>query len=362
MPPGPKAEPISLSPAERRQLEAMARRPKAEQAAALRARIILAAADGEANAAIAERLQVRRLTVVKWRKRFLDERCSGLLDGRRSGAPRRISDEAVEKAVKTTLEQRPTDATHWSTRSLSEAVGISRSTVSRIWRAFGLQPHRVDTFKLSRDPNFTQKVRDIVGIYLNPPERAVVLCVDEKSQIQALDRTQPLLPMSMGHAEQRTHDYVRHGTTSLFAALDIKTGAVIGKTFRKHRAAEFKKFLNTIEQAVPADLDVHVVLDNYSTHKTKEIQRWLLKHPRFHFHFTPTSASWLNQVERWFATLTDKRIRRGTFTSTAQLEAAIRAYVEQNNERPHPFIWTKTAADILNSIQRYCSRTSETGH
>jgi transposase len=286
----------------------------------------------------------------------------GTLDGRRAGAPRTISDEAVEKAVRTALEQRPAAATHWSTRSLAQAAGMSRSTVSRIWRAFGLQSHRDGTFKLSRDPKFTAKVRDIVGLYLAPPERAVVLCVDEKSQIQALDRTQPPILISMGHAEQRRHDYVRHGTTSRFAALDIKTAAGIGKTFRKHRAEEFKKFLATIEKAVPSAFDVHVVLDNYSTYKTKEIQCWLLKHPRFHFHFTPTSASWLNHVERWFSTLTERRIRRGTFTSTSQLEAAIRQYVDNNNESPRPFVWTKNASDILDSIQRYCSRTSETAH
>ncbi len=362
MRPGPKPQPIVLTPAERRQLEAWAKRPKTEQALALRARIVLAAAAGEANMTIATMLQVRRLTVVKWRARFLMDRIEGLADGRRSGAPRKISDGTVEFAVRTTLEQRPPDATQWSTRSLAKAVGVSRSTVHRIWQAFGLQPHRSDTFKLSRDPEFTQKVRDIVGLYLNPPDRAFVLCVDEKSQIQALDRTQPLLPMSLGHPEQRTHDYVRHGTTSLFAALDIKTGAVIGKTYRRHRAAEFKKFLAAIEAALPPEHDVHVVLDNYGTHKTKVVQRWLLKRPRFHFHFTPTSASWLNQVERWFANLTDKRIRRGTFTSTAQLEAAIRAFIEQNNEQPRPFVWTKTAADILASIQRYCLLTSGTGH
>jgi transposase len=362
MRPGPKPVPIVLTAAERRQLDSWATRPKTEQALALRGRIILAAADGGSNLGIAAKLGVRRLTVVKWRARFLADRLDGLRDARRSGAPRRISDEAVEKAVRKTLEERPKNATHWSTRSLAKATGISRASIHRIWHAFGLQPHRVETFKLSRDPNFTAKVRDIVGLYLNPPDRALVLCVDEKSQIQALDRTQPLLPMRMGQVERRTHDYVRHGTTSLFAALDIKTGAVIGKTFRRHRAAEFRKFLDAVEAAVPSDLDVHVILDNYGTHKTQLIKRWLLKRPRFHFHFTPTSASWLNLVERWFAHLTDKRIRRGTFSSTAQLESAIRAYVEANNEEPRPFVWSKTADAILDSIQRYCQRTSETGH
>jgi len=362
MPPGPKPSPVVLTADERERLLAWAKRPKTAQALALRAKIILAAADGRSNMAIAADLDVRRLTVMKWRQRFTEARLEGLLDGRRSGAPRRVSDEAVEKAIKKTLEERPRNATHWSTRSLAEAVGMSRSTIHRIWSAFGLQPHRFETFKLSRDPNFTAKVRDIVGLYLNPPDRALVLCVDEKSQIQALDRTQPLLPMRPGQVERRTHDYVRHGTTSLFAALDIKTGSVIGKTFRRHRTTEFRKFLDTIDASVPSDLDVHVVLDNYGTHKTEVIKRWLLKRPRFHFHFTPTSASWLNLVERWFAKLTDQRIRRGTFTSTAQLEAAIRAYLDENNESPRPFVWSKTADEILASIERYCQRISGTGH
>jgi len=362
MRPGPKPISIVLTAQERRRLEGWATRHKTEQALALRARIILAAADGEANTGIADKLRIRRLTVVKWRSRFLADRIEGLVDGRRSGAPRKISDEAVEQAINKTLSERPRDATHWSTRALAKETGLSRATVHRIWRAFGLQPHRTETFKLSKDPDLTLKLRDIVGLYLNPPDRALVLCVDEKSQIQALDRTQPLLPMALGYPEQRTHDYVRHGTTSLFAALDIATGKVIGKTFRRHRTAEFKKFLETIDASVPQDLDVHVVLDNYGTHKTKVIKRWLLRHQRLHFHFTPTSASWLNQVERWFATLTDKRIRRGTFSSTAHLEAAIRSYVDANNEQPRPFVWTKTAEQILDSVKRYCLRTSETGH
>ncbi len=362
MPPGPKPLPVAVTAVEKKQLEKWATRPKTEQALALRARIILAAAVGDANQKIATDLKVRRLTVVKWRARFFTNRLEGLADGRRSGAPRRISDGEVEKVVRKTLDERPANATQWSTRSMSKAVGISRATVHRIWQAFGLQPHRTETFKLSTDPDFTEKVRDIVGLYLAPPDRALLLCVDEKSQIQALDRTQPLLPMRPGQVERRTHDYVRHGTTSLFAALDIKTGTVIGKTYRRHRAVEFRKFLDTIDKAVPADLKVHVVLDNYGTHKTQLIKRWLLKRPRFHFHFTPTSASWLNQVERWFAKLTDQWIRRGTFSSTAQLEAAIRAYLEINNDHPVPFIWSKTPEEILECIKRFCQRTSETGH
>src|SRR3954447_20237952 len=354
--------PLSVSEDQRSTLESWARRPKTAQALALRARIILACAEGTLNGVVARHARVRQQTVGKWRSRFVSKGLEGLLDEPRPGTPRKVSDADVERVLTTTLESVPRDATHWSTRSLAQQSGLSRSTISRIWRAFGLQPHRAETFKLSNDPDFTRKVRDIVGLYLNPPDRALVLCVDEKSQIQALDRTQPLLPMSLGRAEQRTHDYVRHGTTSLFAALDIATGKVIGRTFRRHRAAEFKKFLETVHAAVPSDLDVHVVLDNYGTHKTALIQRWLLRHPRLHFHFTPTSASWLNQVERWFATLTDKRLRRGTFSSTVQLEAAIRAYVDVNNEQSRPFVWSKTAEEILDSVKRYCLLTSETGH
>lgn len=261
-----------------------------------------------------------------------------------------------------TLESTPKDATHWSTRSLATQSGLSRSTVNRIWRAFALQPHRSETFKLSKDPLFIEKVRDIVGLYLNPPDRALVLCVDEKSQIQALDRTQPLLPMRPGQAERRTHDYKRHGTTSLFAALDVKTGTVIGELHRRHRSAEFRKFLDTIDLEVPKHLDVHLILDNYGTHKTAVIRRWLAKRPRFHVHFTPTSASWINMVERWFAALTEKQIRRGVHRSVRELESAIKNYLAVTNASPKPFAWTKTADDILSSLARFCARTSETGH
>lgn len=359
---GPSLKPLELTSQERKTLESWVARHKTGQAKAQRARIILACASGAANLTVAEQLDVRRLTVAKWRGRFLAERLDGLVDQRRSGAPRRISDESVDRAITLTLEKAPRNSTHWSTRSLARETGLSQTTVRRIWGAFGLQPHRSETFKLSKDPNFVEKVIDICGLYLAPPDRAVVLCVDEKSQIQALDRSQPLLPMRPGQVERRTHDYVRHGTTSLFAALDVKTGQVIGECHRRHRSSEFRRFLDAIDAAVPKHLDVHVILDNYGTHKTALIRRWLLKRPRFHFHFTPTSASWLNQVERWFANLTERQLRRGAHRSTAELEAAIRKYLDDNNEAPKPFVWSKTAAEIFASIERYCLRTSGSGH
>jgi len=311
---------------------------------------------------VATQARVRQQTVGKWRSRFLSKGLEGLLDEPRPGTPRRVSDAEVEKVLTTTLESLPRDATHWSTRSLAQQSGFSRSTISRIWRAFGLQPHRSETFKLSKDPLFIDKVRDIVALYLNPPDRALVLCVDEKSQIQALDRTQPLLPMRPGQAERRSHDYKRHGTTSLFAALDVKTGAVIGECHRRHRSTEFRKFLDTIDQSVPTSLDVHLILDNYGTHKTATIRAWLAKRPRFHAHFTPTSASWINMVERFFAMLTDKQIRRGVHRSTRKLEQAIREYLKVHNESPRPFCWTKSADEILTTVARFCQRTSVTGH
>jgi transposase len=311
---------------------------------------------------VAEKLAVTKQMVGKWRRRFLEHRLDGLLDEPRPGAPRRITDAKVERVVTATLESTPRNATHWSTRSMAEHTGLSRSTIHRVWRAFGLQPHRTENFKLSNDPLLVDKVRDIVGLYLNPPDRALVLCVDEKSQIQALDRTQPLLPLRPGQVERRTHDYKRNGTTSLFAALDAKTGKVIGECHKRHRTTEFRKFLNTIDRSVPDHLDVHLILDNYGTHKTPSIHRWLLRHPRFQMHFTPTYGSWLNLVERWFAGLTDKRIRRGVFRSTKELEIAIKDYLDLSNDDPKPFIWTKTADQILESIKRFCLRISETGH
>jgi len=353
---------VELTKPERETLEGWMRRRKTAQALALRARIVLLATEDVTNGEIAERLDIDRGTVGKWRNRFVDKRLDGLLDEPRPGAPRKITDADVERVITLTLESKPRDATHWSTRSMAEEVGLSQTAISRIWRAFSLQPHRCETFKLSNDPLFVDKVRDIVGLYLDPPDKALVLCVDEKSQIQALDRTQPLLPMRPGQPERRTHDYVRHGTTTLFAALDVATGRIIGKCYRKHRATEFRKFLNRIDDAVPDDLDVHLILDNYSTHKTAAIRRWLAKRPRFHVHFTPTYSSWINLVERWFAALTDKQIRRGVHRSTRQLETAIKNYVAVHNEEPKPFVWSKTADQIIESIARYCRRTSNSGH
>ena len=353
---------LTLTEAEQETLRNWARRPKSAQALALRARIVLRCAEGITNTKVARQVQVRSQTVGKWRQRFVDRRLDGLLDEPRPGTPRKVSDADVERALTMTLESTPKDATHWSTRSLAKQAGLSRSTVGRIWRAFALQPHRSETFKLSKDPLFIDKVRDIVGLYMDPPDRALVLCVDEKSQIQALNRTQPLLPMRPGQIERRTHDYARHGTTSLFAALDVKTGTVIGEFHRRHRSVEFRKFLDTIEQAVPSDLDVHLILDNYGTHKTAPVRRWLAKRPRFHVHFTPTSASWINLVERWFAALTEKQIRRGVHRSVRELESAIKQYLDVSNGSPKPFVWTKSADEILASVARFCARTSGSGH
>ena len=354
--------PLALDGAERETLEQWTRRPKTAQALALRARIVLACADGHSNTRVAADLRVCVDTVGKWRSRFLEQRLDGLLDQPRSGRPRMIDDADVERVIALTLETTPKDATHWSTRSMARRSGLSHNTVSRIWRAFALQPHRTETFKLSADPLFIEKVRDIVGLYLDPPDRALVLCVDEKSQIQALDRTRPLLPLRPGQVERRTHDYVRHGTTSLFAALDARTGKVIGQCHRRHRAVEFRKFLDAIESEVPAELDVHLIADNYATHKTALIRNWFAKRPRFHIHFTPTSASWLNLVERWFGLLTEKQLRRGVHQSSGELEAAIYRYLDVTNEDPKPLVWTKTADQILASVARFCQRTLDTGH
>lgn len=354
--------PLSLTEEERTLLEQWARRRTTAQALALRSRIVLAAAKGDSNQSVAEHLRVTQQTVGKWRRRFLARGVAGLSDEPRPGVPPTISDAHIERVIAMTLEETPQDATHWSTRSMAAASGLSRASISRIWRAFGLQPHRVESFKLSTDPFLVEKVRDIVGLYLDPPERAAVLCVDEKSQIQVLDRTQPILPMRPGVAERRTHDYERHGTTSLFAAYDVITGQVTGQIHRRHRAVEFGKFLRRIEDTVPGELEVHLILDNYATHKTPTIQRWLLRHPRFHLHFTPTSGSWLNLVERWFAELTEKRIRRGTHRSEVALEADIRDWIAIWNQHPKPFTWVKSADEILASIARFCRRISETGH
>jgi transposase len=360
--PSPILEPLALTDEERSTLERWARRPKSAQALALRCRIVLMCAEGGSNLEVAARLALDRKTVSKWRARFLSLRLEGLHDEARPGAPRTIGDDAVESVIVKTLEETPRDATHWSTRSMAQATGMSQSAISRIWRAFGLKPHLTETFKLSPDPLFVDKVRDIVGLYVNPPEGALVLCVDEKSQIQALDRTAPVLPIRPGLPERRTHDYVRHGTTNLYAALDVASGNIIADMTERHRAAEFRRFLNLINRSVPDDLEVHLVVDNSSTHKTPEIHRWLLRHPRFQLHFTPTYSSWLNLVERWFAELTNKWLRRSTHRSTKELEAAITAWVDNWNDEPKPFVWHKSADEILDTLAAYCERISDSRH
>lgn len=359
---GRQAPVVVLSEQERETLERWARRPKSAQALALRCRIVLAAAAGESNEEIAARLACNRNTVGKWRGRFVERRLDGLHDEPRPGKPRTISDEDVERVIVKTLEETPAAATHWSTRSMAQATGMSQTAVSRIWRAFGLKPHLVETFKLSPDPQFIDKVRDIVGLYLNPPDAAVVLCVDEKSQIQALDRSAPILPLMPGTPQRRTHDYRRYGTTNLYAALDLASGNVIADLTARHRAEEFRRFLNLIDKTVPAHLDVHVVVDNSSTHKTPAVQRWLLRHPRFTFHFTPTYSSWLNLVERWFAELTSKWLRRSTHRSVKELVASIRTWITNWNDDPKPFVWHKTADEILDNLATYCERISNSGH
>ena len=353
---------LELTADERETLERWARRPKSAQALAMRCRIVLACAEGASNSEVADRLRVNRNTVNKWRKRFVEDRLDGLHDEARPGAPRSIGDDDVERLIVATLEHSPRDSTHWSTRSMAAVTGMSQSTVSRIWRAFGLKPHLVDEFKLSPDPLFIDKVRDVVGLYLNPPDAAVVLCVDEKTQVQALDRTAPILPLIPGTPERRTHDYKRNGTTNLYAALDVASGHVIADMTARHRAEEFQRFLNLIDRSVPEHLDVHVVLDNNSTHKTPSIQRWLLRHPRFTLHFTPTYSSWMNLVERWFSELTTKWIKRGTHHSVKDLVASIRTWITNWNEQPKPYIWHKTADEILDSLANYCNRISDSGH
>ncbi|MFF6873731.1 IS630 family transposase [Streptomyces sp. NPDC012450] len=343
-------------------LQSWVRRRSSAQSLALRSRIVLESADGHAIAEVARRLGITTDTVRAWRRRFLERRLDGLCDEPRPGVPRKITDADVERVIVKTLEETPKDATHWSTRSMAAATGMSQSAISRIWRAFALQPHRAETFKLSKDPLFIDKVRDVVGLYLDPPERALVLCVDEKSQIQALDRSQPVLPMMPGVPERRSHDYVRAGTTTLFAALDTATGKVIGSLHRRHRAVEFKKFLAKLDREVPAGLEVHLILDNYVTHKVPAVKKWLLAHPRFHLHFTPTGSSWLNLVERWFAELTTKKLRRGVHRSVQALERDIRDWLADWNEQPKPFVWTKTADEILDKVAAYCRRISDSGH
>jgi transposase len=353
---------LVLTDEERETLQRWARRAKSSQALAQRSRIVLGCAAGKSNKDVAAEVGVWPQTVGKWRQRFVENRLDGLSDEPRPGGPRTISDEQIEEVLVATLERQPTDATHWSRASMAKESGLSKSTVGRVWKAFGLKPHLVDTFKISNDPQFIEKVRDVVGLYLDPPEKALVLCVDEKSQIQALDRSAPVLPMMPGMPERRTHDYLRHGITTLFAALDVATGEVYGSIHRRHRATEFKKFLITLDQQIPADLDVHLICDNYATHKAPAVATWLGAHPRFHMHFTPTYSSWLNQVERWFGLLTDKKLRRGAHRSIQALEKDIRDWIANWNDNPKPFAWTKSADAILEHLNSYLQRIPGAGH
>src|SRR5438874_8753041 len=336
-----------LTEDEQERLQSLAHRARSQPALARRARVVLACAQGLANQSVAKKLRCSLGMVGKWRSRFLKARLEGLYDEPRPGAPRKVTDAQIEQIVIQTLESTPRAQTHWSTRGLAQATGLSRMTISRIWRAFGLQPHRTDTFKLSPDPLLIEKVRDIAGLYINPPDHALVLCVDEKSQIQALERTQPNLPLGLGYVEGLTHDYTRHGTTTLFAALDIKTGAIFAQCKRRHRHQEFLAFLKDLEANVPSELAVHLILDNYGTHKHHKVKAWLARHPRFHLHFTPTYASWLNQVERWFALITQRAIRRGSFRRVRELVDRIERFVKSYNETARPFRWTATADSIL---------------
>jgi transposase len=353
----PKDEVLALTDDERAALERLVARPRSGRQMAFRAKIILKCAEGMSNSDVGRVLRVHRSSVGKWRSRFIAERLDGLHDEPRPGAARSISDDAVEAVVTKTLESTPRGRTHWSTRSMAKNVGMSHSSIGRIWRAFGLQPHRTESVRLSQDPFLIEKVRDIVGLYMSPPDNAIVLCIDEKSQIQALERAQPVLPMDLGRPERRTPDYKRHGTTDLFAALDVATGTVIGKCYAQHRAKDLRAFLCEVEKRVPAELEVHVVIDNLSAHKAPTIQRWLVQNPRFHFHFTPTHASWLNLVERFFGLLTEHALRRGSHKSIHQLRGAIHEYLDAHNESPTPFKWTKSADEILNSIARFATRT-----
>jgi len=364
--PSPKLVPLVLSDAERASLEALSRKRTASQSLAERARVVLACAEQGGVmplTRVAEQTGLSRESVRKWRVRFLERRLAALGDAPRPGAARKITDEQIEVLVARTLTEKGRGQdSHWSTRSMARSQGMSQSAVSRIWRAFGLKPHIVETWKLSTDPQFIDKVRDVVGLYMSPPENALVLCVDEKSQIQALDRTAPCLPMLPTTPARMTHDYVRNGTTSLFAAFDLASGSVIAQPYRRHRHQEFLRFLKLIDAAVPKDLDLHLVLDNYATHKTPAIHQWLLKHPRFHLHFTPTSSSWMNLVERWFAELTNRKLRRSAHRSVTELETDIRKWINEWNKNPKPFVWTKTADEILETLAAYCSRITDSGH
>jgi transposase len=362
MPRGRPVAPIVLNEAEKSQLLSLATSRALPHGLVQRAQIVLCCAEGDAHAAIAERLGLNKATVGKWRKRYREHGIEGLHDELRSGRPRTHDDERVAEVINTALQTRPGDGSHWSVRSLAEETGVSKSTVQRWFELFGVQPHRQRHFKLSNDPFFIEKVRDIVGLYLNPPDHAVVLCVDEKTQVQALNRTQPMLPMGLGYVEGVTHDYVRHGTTTLFAALDVATGQVFSQCKPRHRHQEFLAFLRHIDANVPGQFDVHLVADNYATHKHPKVKAWLARRSRFHIHYTPTYASWLNQVERWFGIITQKAIRRGSFSSVKELVAKIERFVEHYNANPKPFMWTATAESILAKVERLCRSISGTAH
>jgi len=362
MPSGRPTKPLDLTPQEKEKLAMLARRPKSSQAIAMRARIVLACAEGMSNGAAANRLRITGATVCKWRERFRVNRLEGLLDEPRPGAPRSITDAQVEEVVTKTLESMPANSTHWSTRLMAEKAGLSQTAIVRIWHAFGLQPHRVENFKFSKDPQFVEKVRDIVGLYMSPPDRAIVLCVDEKSQVQALNRTQPILPLAPGVPVRQSHDYERHVVTSLFAALDVASGVTISQCYRRHRHQEFLRFLNDIDANLPRGVDVHLVMDNYGTHKVTKVRAWLVRHPRYHVHFTPTSASWLNLVERLFAEVTERCVRRGSHTTIRALEKAMLEYLDQRNRDPKPFVWTADADLILGKVGRLCERISDSGY
>jgi len=358
---GRPKKPLEISAEEREKLMMIARRPKSSQALALRARIVLSC-EHLSNSEVAGRLHITAATVCKWRERFRQLRLDGLLDEPRVGAPRRITDRQIEEVVTQTLESMPANSTHWSTRLMAEQSGLSQTAIVRIWRAFGLQPHRLENFKFSKDPQFVEKVRDIVGLYLNPPDRAIVLCVDEKSQVQALNRTQPILPLAPGVPARQSHDYEGHGVTSLFAALDVASGVTISNCYRRHRHQEFLRFLDEIEGNLPAGFDVHLIMDNYGTHKVTKVRAWLARHPRYHVHFTPTSGSWLNLVERLFAEVTERCVRRGSHTAVRALEKEMLNYLDNRNKNPKPFAWTADADLILSKVTRLCKRISNSEH
>ena len=359
---GRPTRPLNVTSEEREKLAMLARRPKTGQAVAMRARIVLGCDEGLSNGAVAKRLQITGATVCKWRERFRVNRLEGLLDEPRPGAPRSITDKKVEAVVTKTLESMPANNTHWSTRLMANKTGLSQTAIVRIWHAFGLQPHRVKNFKFSKDPQFIEKVRDIVGLYMNPPDHAMVLCIDEKSQVQALNRTQPILPIAPGVPARQSHDYERHGVTSLFAALDVASGVTISNCYRRHRHQEFLRFLSDVDASLPPGLDVHLVMDNYGTHKVKKVRGWLARHPRYHIHFTPTSGSWLNMVERLFAEVTQRCVRRGSHTAVRELEKAMLDYLDRRNRNPKPFIWKADADLILGKVERLCQRISDSGH